>query len=283
VRTLRYLLPLLGLIGLSVAIPAAAAPPPPVHYYIALGDSLSVGYQPAHAGQPTNANTSQGYTDDLYATLHAKDPGLVLVKLGCSGETTATMINGGICSYPEGSQLKQAEADLKLYGTAVKYVTIDIGANDVDACAPGGSIDTACIAKGLGTIGANLKTIMSGLHSADGGKPQSVGMSYYDPFLEFYLSGTEGQAVALASVGLLAGLNSELGSEFSAYGFKSADVANTFKSGNFSQPKLDPPYGKIPLNVRYICDFTYMCSQQNIHANPAGYQLIANTFAPKFH
>jgi lysophospholipase L1-like esterase len=285
-RILRYVLPILGLVGLAVAIPAAAAPAPPVHYYLALGDSLSVGYQ------PVLGDTNQGYTDDLYATLKAKDPGLVLVKLGCSGETTTTMIKGGICNYvpsnpagaaPAGNQLSAAEAFLKANGTAVKYVTIDIGANDVDSCAPGGSIDTGCIAQGLGTIGKNLVTIMGGLHAADGGKPQSVGMSYYDPFLEFYLTGTQGQAVAAASVGLLAALNTELGTEFATFGFKSADVANAFKSGNFSQPQNDPPYGKIPLNVRYICTYTYMCSVQNIHANPAGYQLIANTFAAKFH
>ncbi|MCW2495465.1 SGNH/GDSL hydrolase family protein [Jatrophihabitans sp.] len=281
-RILRYLVPIVGLVALAVAAPAVATAPP-VHYYVALGDSLSVGYQPAHPGQATNADTDQGYTDDLFATLHAKDPGLVLVKLGCSGETTGTMINGGICTYPAGSQLKAAEAFLKANGTAVKYVTIDIGANDVDSCAPGGSIDAGCIVKGLGTIGTNLQTIMSGLYAADGGKPQSVGMSYYDPFLEFYLTGTEGRAVAAASVGLLAALNSELALEFSAYGFKSADVSNTFKSGNFGQVQNDPPYGKLPINVRNICDYTYMCSLQNIHATPAGYQLIADTFAKQFH
>jgi lysophospholipase L1-like esterase len=258
-----------------------------VHYYVALGDSLSVGYQPAHVVGTTPVpagDTSDGYTDDLYQQLRLQDPALVLIKLGCSGETTGTMINGGICVYPGfGSQLKAAEAFLKANGTAVKYVTLDIGANDVDSCAPGGSIDVGCIAKGLGSIGQNLVTILSGLHAADGGKPQSVGMSYYDPFLEFYLTGTQGQAVAVASVGLLAALNTELATEFAAYGFKGADVANAFKSGNFGQVQNLPPYGKLPINVRYICTYTYMCSVQNIHANHSGYQLIAAVFLAKFH
>jgi lysophospholipase L1-like esterase len=267
---------------LGIAIPSQANAVPTT-YYLALGDSLSVGYQPAHGTLPAG-DTSDGYTDDLYQQLKLRDPGLVLVKLGCSGETTGTMINGGICSYPGyGSQLKAAEAFLAAEGTAVKYLTIDIGANDVDSCAPGGSISPSCVAKGLGTIGQNLVTILGGLRAADGGKPQSVGMSYYDPFLEFWLTGTTGQTAAVASVSLLAGLNSELATEFSSFGFKSADVANAFKTGNFGQVSNDPPYGRIPINVRYICTYTYMCSVQNIHANHTGYQLIAAVFLPKFH
>src|SRR5579859_8130430 len=105
---------------------------------LALVDSLSVGYQPV----PTPGDTDQGYTDQLLPKLQAVHPfeHIVLVKMGCSGETTGTMINGGKCTdgrYPLGSQLKQAEAFLRANGTAVKYVTIDIGANDVDGCARG--------------------------------------------------------------------------------------------------------------------------------------------------
>jgi hypothetical protein len=62
-------------------------------YYLALGDSLSVGVQPSAAG--TDVPTGQGYPDQLAALLRPAHPGLRLVKLGCSGETTATMINGG--------------------------------------------------------------------------------------------------------------------------------------------------------------------------------------------
>lgn len=281
VRKLRYLLPILGLVGLAVAVPASATVPPT--YYVALGDSLSVGYQPAHAGQPVAGDTNQGYTDKLYAHLKLTHPSLVLIKLGCSGETTTTMLNGGICSYPAGSQEAQALAFLAAHGTAVKYITIDIGANDVDGCAPGGSIDEACIAKGLATIGTNLETILKNIQAVDGGLPQSVGMAYYDPFLAFWLTGATGQVTARASVGLLAGLNTELASLFAAHQFKGADVANTFHTGNFAQVQNYPPYGRLPLNVRTICTYTYMCSLNNIHANPAGYQLIANTFAAQVH
>ncbi len=269
-RILRFLLPLLMVAGLAVAIPSSATTP---HYYLALGDSLSRGFQPGLG------DTDQGYTDDLYATLHAKDPSLVLEKFGCSGETTGSMINGGVCAYSAGSQLKAAVAFIKANKANISYVTLDIGANDVDSCAPGGSIDAACVTQGLVTIGQNIATILAQLTAADSRLPLSVGMGYYDPFLEFYLTGTEGQAVAVASVGLLTALNSELALAYTLAGFRFADVAAAFDSADFLKQVNVAGYGTLPAAVANICTLTYMCSVKNIHANPTGYQLIAQTFA----
>src|ERR1700759_4640480 len=96
----------------SASSPSArpTAAPTPASYYLALGDSLSQGVQPDAAG--TSVETAQGYPDQLYAILHRGRPGLQLVKLGCPGETTGTMINGGICPYGQGSQLAAATAFL---------------------------------------------------------------------------------------------------------------------------------------------------------------------------
>src|SRR5262245_2288151 len=60
------------------------------HYYVALGDSLAAGVQPDATGR--SQPTDRGYVDDLYAQLSAADPKLDLVKLGCPGETTTSMI-----------------------------------------------------------------------------------------------------------------------------------------------------------------------------------------------
>ena len=84
--------------GGPTARPAATAVP--VTYYLALGDSLSQGVQPDAAG--ASVETGQGYPDQLYAMLHRSQPALRLVKLGCPGETTGSMIHGGICRYPGG-------------------------------------------------------------------------------------------------------------------------------------------------------------------------------------
>src|SRR6266516_4158520 len=70
---------------------------PPATYYLALGDSLAQGVQPNAAG--VSVTTPDGYADQVYAALHPSRPGLKLVKLGCPGETTTSMMNGGICHY----------------------------------------------------------------------------------------------------------------------------------------------------------------------------------------
>jgi hypothetical protein len=68
-----------------------------------MGDSLAVGVQP---GKPGNSlRTNQGYADDLYNMIRPSRPGLQLVKLGCPGGTTDSMIRVGICQQGEGSQL----------------------------------------------------------------------------------------------------------------------------------------------------------------------------------
>ncbi len=79
--------------------------------------------------------TGQGYPDQLAAMLQRRGHDLRLVKLGCSGETTVTLISGGICSYPGGgTQLDAATQFLRQHRGQVGLVTIDIGANDLNPC-----------------------------------------------------------------------------------------------------------------------------------------------------
>jgi lysophospholipase L1-like esterase len=272
-RRLGYVLAPLLLTALMAAPGPAAADAPT--YYLALGDSLSRGYMPGLG------DTDQGYADDLYATLQARDPNLQLVKLGCSGETTATMINGGHCTdrYPVGSsQLDAAVAFLTAHPGAVRYLTLDIGANDVDDCAPHGSIDAVCVVNGISTITANLETILDRLTAADGRLPVSIGMNYYDPFLADWLTGSQGQAVATASVAALVVINSIESLLYALHGFSTADVFTAYQTASFAPLQDTPPYGSIPPNVATICRLTYMCTLQNIHPTAQGYQVIADAF-----
>src|SRR5580693_1221945 len=85
----------------------------PASYYLALGDSLSQGVQPDASG--ASVETNEGYPDQLYAMLHRTRPSLRLVRLGCPGETTVTMLHGGICRYRGGSQQAAAEAFLRAH------------------------------------------------------------------------------------------------------------------------------------------------------------------------
>lgn len=259
--------------GLAVTCGSAAMATSSAHYYVALGDSLSVGYQPGLG------NTNHGYTDDLYKTLKAKDPSLKLVKLGCAGETTTTMLNGGICTYPEGSQIKAAESFLKAHHGSVRVVTLDIGANDVDGCLAGGSISPPCILRGLQTMGTNLPQITSRLRLAAGPGPRFSAMTYYDPFLASWLKGSSGQTLARESVLLANLINAIEAGVYKLSGFSVADVSGTFATNDFGHPEKLPNGTTVPRNVARICTWTWECVKGDIHANQVGYQKIADTFA----
>ena len=181
----------MGLVRIALAVAALAAitacsgPVTAVRasYYLALGDSLSRGVQPDMAG--ANVETRQGYPDQLYAALRSGHPGLQLVKFGCPGETTSTMINGGICGYPGGSQLAAAAAFLRAHRGHVFLITIDIGANDPEDCGSWASLSTiaSCFGTGVPRAAANLATIMTRLRAAAGPGARIVGMNYYLPAL----------------------------------------------------------------------------------------------------
>jgi lysophospholipase L1-like esterase len=250
---------------------AASATSPPPTYYVALGDSLSQGFM------PRGGNSDKGYVDQLYAQLEQSQPSLRLVKLGCSGETTTTMRQGGICSYSgAASQLEAAVAFLRAHRGAVRYLTIDIGANDIDPCAASGGIDLACARTSLLTIGRNLPAILAALRVAGGVGPQYAGMTYYDPFLAAWLLGPAGQALARESVEITNILNGLETFEYRLFGLKVADVSGAFRTNNFTEV----PFGSLPINVATICTLTFMCTPNvnNIHPNVRGYAVIAGAF-----
>jgi lysophospholipase L1-like esterase len=244
---------------------APAAKTAPTQYYLALGDSLAAG-----VGSPDG----KGYVADILAKEKKKHRGLVLENLSCSGATTVSMIDGPGCSYTTGTQLGDAEAFLEAHDGQVAFITIDIGANDVDGCTSGTTINQGCVTNGMNAITANLPVILSGL-SAAGGSTPIVGMSYYDPFLAAWLLGTSGQSLAEQSVTLLDDLNSLLGDDYGAA--DTADVAGAFDSSDFSRGGHYEGQA-VPVNVGRICGWTLMCSEQNIHADDAGHAHIAKAF-----
>jgi hypothetical protein len=83
--------------GIVIALAAALAPliagvaranaAGGAHYYLALGDSLAASAQP-------NGDFQHGYAEQLNAKLQQQDASLQLVKLGCGGESTTSMIYG---------------------------------------------------------------------------------------------------------------------------------------------------------------------------------------------
>ncbi|MBO0834702.1 MAG: SGNH/GDSL hydrolase family protein [Actinobacteria bacterium] len=273
----------IGLVATTVT-PAMASEGGQPEYYLALGDSLAQGVQP-DATTGASVPTDQGYADDLFAHYQAQFNGsLQLVKLGCPGETSTSMLTGADspCTYPEGSQLAAALSFIRAHRSRIALVTIDIGANNVDGCAAGGTISPTCVASGIAAAQADLPNILGALRAAAGNGTVLAGMNLYDPFLADYLTGPAGQAAAEASANLDAYFNSLLAASFASYGMPVADVQTAFSTTDFADTAQLPGIGTVPLNVAQVCEWTWMCAPSpagpNIHANSAGYQVIATAF-----
>ncbi|WP_305093714.1 SGNH/GDSL hydrolase family protein [Prescottella sp. R16] len=272
----------IGMAGLPTV--AAATPGEGPTYYLALGDSLAAGYQP-----DTGHDEPVSYTDDIYAALKQTDPNLEFVDLGCDGETTETMIDGGKCAYPgAASQLDAATKFLEEHRGKVEYVTENIGANDVYHCLSGGAgslgssgvPDVGCITQALATVERNLTTINSRLRDTGGDEPRYVGMNYYDPALAGWLEGGPTRVVAAGTAALNNLFAATITTTNSSAGFATADVLTAFSNNDFT-PVDVPGFGTLPTNVGRICEWTWMCTQyRDIHANPTGHQVIADTFLP---
>ncbi len=273
-----FLLTAVLAIGFFSPSGAAAASPAPTTYYLALGDSLAFGYP-----------TGVGYAEKLTTKLQESRPGTVLAKLGCPGESTVTMINGGGPCAGTGlyeqyggstNQLDAAIWFLQHHRGAVSYLTIDIGPNDVLPCIEGLAIDAACVLRGLATVKSNLPTIFGDLRHNLDRKTKTAGMTFYNPFAALWpLS----QQVAQQSVVVLNGLNVIEAGNYWRFGFRIAPVAAVFQINNFTIN----PYTGLPVNYSKACKWTLMCPTTpgvapNIHPNQDGYQVIADTFARTF-
>jgi lysophospholipase L1-like esterase len=261
----------------------AAAPgrPPPPSYYLALGDSLSQGVQPNSAG--ASVETRAGYADLLYSVLRRQHPGLRLVKLGCPGETTATMISGGMCRYRAGSQLAAAARFLAAHRGRIALVTIDIGANDPDSCLtqPAVARLASCVGHAIPQATANLTKILTRLRAACP-TCRMIAMNYYLPALAQWRNGLAGKALARLVALAAQGYNNLLTRIYHAYGVRVADVFGAFRTTDFGGQVAVPGLGTLPDNVAAICRWTWECAPPprgpNQHANHAGYQVIARAF-----
>lgn len=271
--------------GCSAAVPTARvharAHKPPASYYLALGDSLSQGVQPDSSG--ASVKTPDGYASQLYTALRRDSPGLRLTDLGCPGETTTTMIHGGICSYRGRSQLAAAVGFLRAHQGHVVLITVDIGANDINPCAQHPSLVefAPCLSKSMAGTSANLTTIMAALRPV-AGHARIIGMNYYLPELAEWRSGFLGEMFARLAEAEAAHFNDVLTAVYQRFGAHVANVFGAFHTSDFGNAVTLPGFGRLPRNVAAICQWTWQCAAPprgpNQHANQAGYAVIARAF-----
>jgi lysophospholipase L1-like esterase len=258
-----------------------------IHYYVSLGTSLSVGVQPNGSG--VLLPTDDGYADQLYRSIRPAfeavgNRELQHIKLGCPGEDIDKMVNGGSCIYVAGSQLDAAVDFLTDEGANVFLVTLDMGANDFRnaGCVDETAVDQTCANLVSAQISLDLAPVLTALTDAADPNTTIAGMNYYNPYLTTWLVDLAGQTVAMESALAVSVLNDFLSTTYLAAGIPMADVALAFASDDFTlvESSLSPP-DMIPLNVDNICVLTYMCDDTrgpDIHANDAGYGVIADAF-----
>jgi lysophospholipase L1-like esterase len=245
------------------------------HSYLALGDSVTFGYNPLLLTKPgVTPSDFVGYPELASGLFRPK---LKVVNASCPGETSSSLITGSLpdngcqafraaiglhVSY-KGSQLKYAETYVAAH-RRIKFVSLMIGANDLfrlqGACTTSSPQNVnGCIIAGLPdllhTLGQNLNTTYSGLRAA-GYKGPFVAVTYYSTdYRDPIVTG------AIASVdGVLAGVTR-------AYGGKVADGFGSFYRAA-ARSKGDTCAAGLLIHLTPgSCD---------VHPSPAGAALLAS-------
>ena len=256
---------------LAGGLAVRAAPLPafelPQRYYLALGDSLTYGIQPAKvdAGLPPSKFDS-GFVDGFARRLRALNPKLEVVNYGCPGESTRTFVAGG-CPWLaggralhdsfHGAQLKAALAFLHAHPNAVSSITLNLGGNDAQAFADACKNNFACARarapKALAQIGSRLASILHQLRLA-APKAEVIVIGIWNNDLR-----TTRQSDPL----------------YRAFDLSIGQVAAK-QGARFADPfPLFNPQGNLARERARICAYTFMCSRGDGHPTDAGYRALA--------
>jgi lysophospholipase L1-like esterase len=287
-KTLGALTVLCGaLIGVLGGATAAQAAPSAKTYYVSLGDSYSVGYQPGRGSTP-------GYT-----VVVAKATHLTLVNFGCGGATTSSLVStvgcpdvlrhtaGGV-TYPTTTQEAAALAFLSAHRGHIGLITVSIGGNDVTSCASQAN-PIPCVSAAVASIKTNVTSLAIALRAAAGPGVPLMGLTYPDVILGAYVYPThpaKASTVSLAKLSVVAFKSLINPALATAYGSASGSLVDVTQATGAYVPLTKTqhyrPYGTIPTAVANVCTLTWFCAQGNIHATTKGYTLIGNLVVAKF-
>jgi lysophospholipase L1-like esterase len=256
-------------------------------YYVSLGDSYSVGYQPG-------IGASAGYTGYVANKTH-----LTLVNFGCAGATTTSIIStvgcpltlpntaGGV-PYPRTTQATAAEAFLKAHRGHIGLITVSIGGNDVTGCFTASDV-IPCVARAVLGITFNVTRLARALRAAAGPNVPLIGLTYPDIVLGAYVYPSQpptATRLALAKdsvAGFRYLLNPALSTAYRLGRGVLVDVtAATGAYTPLTTTTTLAPYGSVPVAVAKVCTLTWSCQAGNIHANTAGYNVIGQGIAARY-
>ncbi len=257
-------------------------------YYVSLGDSYSVGFQPGRGATP-------GYT-----AVVARATRFTLVNFGCAGATSASLVSSigcpaalphtaGAVAYPTTTQEAAADAFLTTHRGHIALITVTIGGNDVIPCARQPN-PVSCVSTALASITKNVTSLAVALRAAAGPSVPLIGLTYPDVILGLYVYPKQpaaAGAVSLAKVSVAAFkslINPALTKAYAAANGSFVDV--TKATGAYvplTRMIRYRPYGTVPAAVAGVCALTWFCAQGNIHATTKGYTLIGKLVVTRFN
>ena len=262
---------------------AGAATTSSPSYYVSIGDSYAIGYQP----DPTVA-LRFGYTRDVISAERKRGTNLTLANFGCGGATTTSLLTTAGCPapappalggvpYPTVPQATAATAFIAAHRGHVALITISIGGNDITKCALSPN-PTACVVSALPAVAANVATLMVQVRAAAGNTVPIVGLTYPDVILGTWVHPPVSTSLASLSVGAFRlVINPSLKTAYGANGGTFVDVTRaTGAYTPLTKTTVSRPYGRIPVAVALVCTYTWYCAKGDIHPHTVGYQLIAN-------
>jgi len=252
-------------------------------FYLAVGASGSLGYQPMGEAGGREHATKTSYTNDLVRIEAARGVQLELTQIGCPGETMVSMLSAVDHCYPvTNGQLAHAVTFLKAHSTEIGLVTIDLGFNDVRKCLTRATVDQGCIRSDLSGVKGSMAKVLSTLQAAAGPRVHFVGLLTDDPFLAHYLNGANGRIDSAFTLQTIIALNQILRANYSRAKIPVADVETAFKTKDQTLQPL-PGFSNVPTNVAMVCKLTWMCKKApwgpDDHPNGAGFLVIAGAVA----
>jgi hypothetical protein len=250
-------------------------------FYLDMGASASLGFQPTGIVGHNGHRTDFGYANDLLTFEATEDVTLTLRQIGCPGETVQSILGQlkDACYTLPNTQLSIARDYLRANENRVGLVTIDLGFNNIRPCMLVATFEPSCATAGIGAVKEYLPMILRQLKAAAGPKVHFVGLEYSDPFLGDYLNGTQGRLNAAGTLAAFNHLNTILANAYRSAGIAVADVARAYMSTDTATTTLKH-VGPVPRNVAEVCTLTWECTGfpygPDDHPNDAGYQVIAN-------